>query len=443
MKGLLRSRLTRAALAAVVVLPLLYAGLYLWSFWNPQGNLDRVPVALVVEDQPAQAAGKTLHAGSDLADELLKRRVFGWEQTTAREAADGVADGTFYLSLTVPADFSAKLASPADDDAVPSPARLGLRVDTGRSYVMGSISDAVFNEVRAAAERTAIRDYFDNVFVSIGDIHDKTVEAAEGADQLHDGAVRLDDGVSRLSDGLGTAESGARRLSAGLNSASTATGTLRDGSAQVTQGLAQAQQAIGQLRDGLDKLHTKGTSPLSSGAREAYQQVHAQTRMVDQLADTYAPVLDEWGPKLSKTAEAVADAADKVADSGGSATGAALTSAAADGARAANAQAGRAADSAREASSQAQAAIDRLGADADPEVRGLLRNAAAAARRAATQADAAQNAARTSAGSGTGSGGGDAGPDLRLRKRHPVFRRRRFFYGKPVRGLNDIAWLTP
>ncbi|TDC04157.1 glycogen debranching enzyme GlgX [Nonomuraea longispora] len=30
-----------------------------------------------------------------------------------------------------------------------------------------------------------------------------------------------------------------------------------------------------------------------------------------------------------------------------------------------------------------------------------------------------------------------------LRKRHPVFRRRRFFYGKPVRGLSDIAWLTP
>jgi glycogen operon protein len=30
-----------------------------------------------------------------------------------------------------------------------------------------------------------------------------------------------------------------------------------------------------------------------------------------------------------------------------------------------------------------------------------------------------------------------------LRRRHPVFRRRRFFYGKPVRGLSDIAWLTP
>lgn len=405
MKGMLRSRLTRAALAAVVVLPLLYAGLYLWSFWDPQGNLDRVPVALVVEDQPAQAAGKTLHAGRDLAGELLKRDVLGWHESTAKQAADGVADGTFYLSLTVPADFSAKLASPGDDDAVPSPARLGLRVDTGRSYIMGSISDAVFNEVRAAAERTAIHDYFDNVFVSIGDIHDKTAEAAKGADKLHDGVVRLGDGVSQLSSGLGTAESGARQLSAGLNTANSATGRLSDGSAQVTQGLTQAQQGIGHLRDGLHKLHTEGTSPLSSGARQAYQQVHAQTRTVNQLADAYVPVLDEWGPKISQAAEAVAAAADKVADSG-SATGATQASAAADSVREANAQAGSAADSAREASSQAQAALDRLGADADPEVRGLLRNAAAAARRAATHAGQAQDAARTGDSGGVGSGAG-------------------------------------
>ncbi|WP_214106563.1 glycogen debranching protein GlgX [Acrocarpospora catenulata] len=35
----------------------------------------------------------------------------------------------------------------------------------------------------------------------------------------------------------------------------------------------------------------------------------------------------------------------------------------------------------------------------------------------------------------------------RLRREHPVFRRRRFFYGRPARGsgdqLSDIAWLTP
>jgi glycogen operon protein len=34
---------------------------------------------------------------------------------------------------------------------------------------------------------------------------------------------------------------------------------------------------------------------------------------------------------------------------------------------------------------------------------------------------------------------------VRLRREHPVFRRRRFFQGRPVRGTGaeDIAWLTP
>lgn len=314
MRGMLRSRLTRAALAAVIVLPLLYAGLYLWSFWDPQGNLDRVPVALVMEDRPATVEGRTLQAGRDLADELRGRDTFAWHEATARQAADGVADGSYYLSLTVPADFSARLASPSSDQATPTPAQLGLRVDTGRSYIVGSISDAVFNEVRAAAGRTAIHEYFDQVFVSIGDIHDATGEAAEGADKLHDGAVKAGDGVSRLNTGLGTAENGAQRLSAGLGGANTAAGKLRAGSAKVTGGLGQAQQAIGELRDGLTRLRREGTAKLKKGTRQAADQVHTQTGTVNQLADTYLPVLNEWGPKVAEAADSLADAADRVAD---------------------------------------------------------------------------------------------------------------------------------
>ncbi|MEV0202706.1 YhgE/Pip domain-containing protein [Nonomuraea sp. NPDC050691] len=311
---MLRSRLTRMALAAVVVLPLLYAGLYLWSFWDPQGNLDRVPVALVMEDRPATTGGKTLDAGRDLAEELRERHVFNWHEATPRQAADGVRDGSYYLSLTVPADFSSRLASPSDDAATPAPAQLGVRVDTGRSYIIGSISDAVFNEVRAAAERTVVHDYFDRVFISIGDIHDKTTEAADGADRLHEGTVKAGDGVSKLNSGLGTAESGARQLSTGLDTAGSATTRLRDGSAKITDGITQAQRGIGQLRGGLAKLRSQGTAPLRQGAREASAKVHAQTRTVDQLADRYVPLLNEYGPEVASAAERVADQADKLQD---------------------------------------------------------------------------------------------------------------------------------
>src|SRR5438093_12344894 len=106
-----RGRLPRAALVALLVLPLLYGALYLWSFWDPYGRLDRIPVALVNADRGASVKGKPIAAGDDLVDGLHESRTFDWHEVSAAEARRGVADGTYYLSLTVPADFRKHLAS--------------------------------------------------------------------------------------------------------------------------------------------------------------------------------------------------------------------------------------------------------------------------------------------------------------------------------------------
>ncbi|MFD1931786.1 YhgE/Pip family protein [Nonomuraea mangrovi] len=366
-----RSRLTRAAIAGVVMLPLLYAGLYLWSFWDPQGHLDRVPVALVMEDRPADADGRTLHAGQDLAEELKEREVFDWHPTTASQAADGVRDGSYYLSLTVPADFSSRLASPSQD-GTPSPAQLGVEVDAGRSYIMSSISDAVFNEVRAAAAQTAVHDYFDQVFVSIGDMHDKTTEAADGADQLHKGANKIDKGLGKtenatqqLSAGLGRTKDGAQQLTVGLGSANTATGKLAAGSAKVTKGLATAQDGLTQLGTGLTKLGD-GAAKVAAGNKQVYDQVHANSGKVNTAADKYVPVLEEWGPRVGEAADRIADGLDAIADGLGSAQGQGSD---------------RVSGAAEEAAGKAQAVQDYLEShpDADPELRRLAGAAASSA----------------------------------------------------------------
>ncbi|MEU8267040.1 YhgE/Pip domain-containing protein [Sphaerisporangium sp. NPDC049002] len=299
-----RSRLTRAALAAVVLLPLLYAGLYLWSFWDPQGNLDRIPVALVVADRPVTVGGRTLDAGGELAAELRDREVFAWHQVDARQADQGVRDGTYYLSLTIPADFSANLASP-DGDGVPTAARLGVRVDTGRSYIMRTISDAVFSEVKEAAGRSAIHDYLDRVFLSFGDIHDATAKAAEGAGKLSDGAAAASQGASALDDGLGDAQKGTHRLASGA-------ATAQSGAARLAGGLATAQRGAATLREGLAELD-RGAAKLATGNAQAYKKVHAYSGTVNGAADTYVPILTENGHKIRQAALAVARGADLVA----------------------------------------------------------------------------------------------------------------------------------
>ncbi|GAA3444470.1 membrane protein [Planomonospora venezuelensis] len=338
-----RSRLTRAALAGVVMLPLLYAGLYLWSFWDPQGNLENIPVALVMEDRPAKAGDRTIDAGRELVEELREREVFSWHRVGAREAADGVNDGSFYLSLTIPADFSARLASPSGD-GTPTPAELGVMVDTGRSYIMGTISDAVFAEVKEAAGRTAIKDYWDSVFVSFGELHDATAKAADGAEKLYDGNLkardntgRLADGATTLNTGLGQARDGTRRLTVGLNEADTATAKLSAGASTLTEKLGEADAAAAELSAGAKTLAKglgdaekgsrklgEGLATLEGGARQvadgnaqAYQQVHAQTTRLNQLADEFVPALEANGTRLQTLARAVEKGADLVAQGTG------------------------------------------------------------------------------------------------------------------------------
>ncbi|MEV0967494.1 YhgE/Pip domain-containing protein [Microtetraspora glauca] len=313
-----RSRLTRAALVGVVMLPLLYAGLYLWSFWDPQGNLKNIPVALVVEDRPATVDGTTVSAGRDLAEELQDREVFSWHRTDAAEADQGMRDGTYYLSLTIPRDFSANLTSPSGDGE-PRPAWLGVRVDTGRSYIMRTISDAVFDEVKAAVDRSAVKGYLDQVFLSFADLHDATAEAADGAGRLHDGSATAREGAATLNKGLGSAQSAVRKLSTGATTLQDGSGTLArglgdayKGSARLTSGLATAGKGAADLRAGLSSLD-KGAAKLAEGNRQAYESVHALSPTINRAADTYVPILTENGPAIRSAALAVAEGADTIA----------------------------------------------------------------------------------------------------------------------------------
>lgn len=84
------------------MLPLLYGALYLWSFWDPYGRLDRIPVALVNDDKGATADGSRLAAGDQITKGLRDSQVFDWHQVSATEAREGVEDGRYYLSLTMP-----------------------------------------------------------------------------------------------------------------------------------------------------------------------------------------------------------------------------------------------------------------------------------------------------------------------------------------------------
>ncbi|MFE2147525.1 YhgE/Pip family protein [Streptomyces sp. NPDC059456] len=237
-----RGKLPVAALVALLLLPLLYGALYLCSFWDPYKNLDKVPVALVNADKGATVDGKRLDAGAEIARKLHDSKTFDWREVSADEAAEGVEKGTYYLSLTMPADFSTKITSSAGAD--PTTSALQVRTNDANNYIVGSISRTVFSEVRSAASTNASRGFLDKIFVSFSDLHDKTAQAADGADQLKDGAGKAQQGAKEIADGLDTVEEKNGEITGGLKKLDAAADKLESGTKDIAAGTQQVADKI-------------------------------------------------------------------------------------------------------------------------------------------------------------------------------------------------------
>ncbi|MER5578569.1 YhgE/Pip domain-containing protein [Streptomyces massasporeus] len=242
-----RGKLPRAALVALLVLPLLYGALYLWSFWDPYGRLDKIPVALVNADKGATADGKKITAGDDITKGLHDSKTFDWQEVSADEARRGVEDGSYYLSLTLPADFSRRIASSSGN--TPETGALQVRTNDANNYIVGQISRTVFGEVRQAASTKTSRSFLDKIFVSFSDIHGKTVKAAKGADRLNGGIGKAEKGSKDLADGLKDAKDGSGKLSTGLKKLHTGAGDLEDGSKQVAEGTQKLADRVNGTAD--------------------------------------------------------------------------------------------------------------------------------------------------------------------------------------------------
>ncbi|MFF4831229.1 YhgE/Pip family protein [Streptomyces sp. NPDC001315] len=293
-----RGRLPRAALVALLLLPLLYGALYLWSFWDPYGRLDRIPVALVNDDKGATADGRRVAAGDDITEGLRDSKTFEWHEVTAAEARAGVENGTYYLSLTMPADFSRRIASSAGDS--PETGALQVRTNDANNYIVGQISRTVFSEVRTAASTKASRSFLDRIFVSFSDIHGQTVKAADGADKLKKGVGKAEQGSKDLADGLKDARDGSTELSKGLQKLNAGAGDLEDGSQQVAEGTRTLAGRVNGIADAVGPFVKDHEKSIGDTAQLVADSAAAIRRNLDTLVKT-APVAAKGAHAASDT----------------------------------------------------------------------------------------------------------------------------------------------
>ncbi|WP_291048530.1 YhgE/Pip domain-containing protein [Herbiconiux sp.] len=275
LKRLTATSMAKLALVALMLVPVLYAGLYLWANNDPYGNLKDVPVALVVEDTGSTLDGKPVNYGQDVQEQLLKDASVGWHVVTAAEAEEGVRDGEFDFILSLGADFSKALTSASGN--APQQAVVTLTTNDTNSFLATTIAGQVAEKVRASITERVGKEAALQLLDGFATVRSNLTDAVDGAGQLADGSSSAASGALQLAEGAGSANVGALQLNDGLQQ-------LAAGSADLPAQTAQLNDGAQQIAAGNAQLSTKANE-VATAVQDAASQVPAARADIVALLD--------------------------------------------------------------------------------------------------------------------------------------------------------------
>jgi putative membrane protein len=261
------SRIGIASLIALMTVPLVYGGLYLWGNQDPYSSLDKVPAALVVQDTGTTVDGTATNYGEKAAKSLLTDEKFGWVEVTAAQAAAGVKDGSYDFAVTFPSDFSSRLSSASGDS--PRSAELTVTTDDTNSYLSTTIAKQAAEAVRVEIAKEVGAEASLTLFAAVGDLRDGLVKADDGAKTLADGAASAATGAASLGSGSSTLASGAASLSSGISQLDAKSSSLPSSTTRLSSGASSVSSGAAAASSGSATLAGKATqvATLAAGTR--------------------------------------------------------------------------------------------------------------------------------------------------------------------------------
>lgn len=286
-----RRRTWARRLLVGLLLPGLAAAVLVWSTTGRADRVDRIPVAVVNEDEivtePTTVAGGRALTAS-LTDPADADPRLAWTLTDAGDAAQGLRSGEYYAVVTIPEDFSAALVSTGGDQ--PEAGRVTLESNGAASTSVPYLSQAVVSAAADALGQQSTEGYLKNVYGGFNQIAQSNQQAADSAAQLADGTGQLADGAGRLEDG--NAE-----LAVGLDALASGAQQLQQGSSAVRTGSADV---------------ARGARDLSTGATDLARGAGALARSSSTLADR-GQELAGLTAEVARGADVVGRATDRLA----------------------------------------------------------------------------------------------------------------------------------
>lgn len=279
-KAILKKPSFIIVMLGVSLIPALYNVIFLSSMWDPYGQVENLPVAVVNQDKAVTSSGKTLAIGDDLVSSLKENKNLDFHFVSKEDAQNGLKKGDYYMVVTLPSDLSERAASVLSGE--PKQMKIDYQISSGRSFIASKMSDSAMTSLKQTVAQNVTNTYTSALFKNMGDLKTGMDKASDGARQLASGSQQLGAGSQTITDNLKT-----------LNQA---TSSLADGAVQLNSGLETYTGAVAQVSAGLNRFseglttYANGVATIASGANQLSERSADLVGGVQQLTQSSAGV---------------------------------------------------------------------------------------------------------------------------------------------------------
>ncbi|AJA46905.1 hypothetical protein CPAST_c08050 [Clostridium pasteurianum DSM 525 = ATCC 6013] len=324
-KRILKNRFITVSVIAIIITPIFYSLFYLSSFWDPYGNIQDLPVAVVNLDKGTNNDSKSVNYGRDLVDELKTNKDVGWRFVSEQEADSGLTGKKYYGEVIIPEDFSQKALSAKN--GTPQKPDIIFKDNPKKNYIAVKIASSIKTNLDEKITKSLVKEYTKVTFDNLYDVKDGMTQASDGSGKITDGIANLKDGSGKLVSAVPALQNGSNQIKTGLASA-------RDGNALIRDKLASAKDGTNQLKDGSWKLNDKilqvqsGVDTLSKGSNKLSSGLANAKSGTDQLKNGLSDAKNGSGqlkdglntlnsntPDLQKNIKKLADGSQQELDS--------------------------------------------------------------------------------------------------------------------------------
>lgn len=271
-KNIAKSTWLKIVLCAIMIIPMIYACVFLGSMWDPYGKTDQLPVAVVNNDKEVEYNGSTMDIGKQLSDKLAKNDSMDFNIVSSSKAKKGLKDGKYYMVITIPENFSKNATTLLDDD--PQTMMLTYTTNPQTNYIATKMDDSAMAKVKAEISSTVTKTYSKILFKNVKTLSKGFNTAAQGSQKLSDGVNTAKDGNATITENLNTLASSALVFNDGADS-------LVKGLSAYTEGVSTAKAGTQQLDNNSATLNN-GAAQLKAGSSQLLSAVQAAEK---QLGD--------------------------------------------------------------------------------------------------------------------------------------------------------------